>query len=370
MIDYFPLGLALGEAFCNRVKELARLQNNIEKCKPTLISSPRRYGKTSLSLNAFERSGVPYTQADLFSIVSEEDAFQKILKGIGELVGKVVPPSKKAIDGAVKFFSELHIKVAVETFGFSLEFQNNKPRPAEGILAALQRLDQLCQKYDKKVVFFLDEFQTLTKVVTDHSLEAALRQIAQQTKHIVFVFSGSNRHLLHEMFDDSNRPFYKLCDRLALLKIQNEDYLPYLRKVWKNVWKAEIEPAVFEKLMSLSEHHSYYVNIIGSRLSEKGLPTTQVIEDHWRAYLLEEKSQVSHEIDLLSPNQRKLLITLARYGEASSPTSQAFIQLIGMSAASIDQSLRELIKKDYLQRDEQGRISLLDPLIRAVLCSR
>ena len=48
--NIFPQGLALGDNFCNRFNERKYLQNNIQSIRPTLIMSPRRYGKTSLVL--------------------------------------------------------------------------------------------------------------------------------------------------------------------------------------------------------------------------------------------------------------------------------------------------------------------------------
>ena len=53
-MNYFPTYLAFGKAFCNRKEETARLIYNIEQQVPTLIMSPRRYGKTSLALNTFK----------------------------------------------------------------------------------------------------------------------------------------------------------------------------------------------------------------------------------------------------------------------------------------------------------------------------
>ena len=49
MKNWFPLGLAEGKAFCNRVKEREHLEYNITHSIHSLIVSPRRYGKTSLA---------------------------------------------------------------------------------------------------------------------------------------------------------------------------------------------------------------------------------------------------------------------------------------------------------------------------------
>ena len=86
MVDYFPLSLAVGESFCNRVAELEHLSTNIQQGKPSLIISPRRYGKSSLALQTFRKLNVPYTWIDLFSVVDETDIERGILRGVGKLI--------------------------------------------------------------------------------------------------------------------------------------------------------------------------------------------------------------------------------------------------------------------------------------------
>lgn len=66
-IDFFPLSIAEGQAFCNRVEEISQLKYCIEHLRPVLLVSPRRYGKTSLALHAISQLQLPYVQFDFFS---------------------------------------------------------------------------------------------------------------------------------------------------------------------------------------------------------------------------------------------------------------------------------------------------------------
>src|SRR3990167_8840339 len=85
-MDYFPLTIAQGNAFCNRKSELELLKNNISLVKPTLIVSSRRFGKTSLVLHAIEHAKLPYVEFDFLSVINEEDIERIILKGVGQLM--------------------------------------------------------------------------------------------------------------------------------------------------------------------------------------------------------------------------------------------------------------------------------------------
>lgn len=69
MIDYFPLGVTTGSAFCNRKEELNHLKRNIQLAKPTIIMSPRRYGKTSLALNMFQHLKAIYSYINFYQVM-------------------------------------------------------------------------------------------------------------------------------------------------------------------------------------------------------------------------------------------------------------------------------------------------------------
>ena len=90
---------------------------------------------------------------------------------------------------------------------------------ASTILNILERIEKLSKKYNKKLVLFFDEFQRIYQIAESHPIESVIRQVAQLTKTMSFIFSGSNRHLLYQIFNDRSRPFYKLCDRISLERI-------------------------------------------------------------------------------------------------------------------------------------------------------
>ena len=68
MINHFPQGIAMGDTFLGREKELRALNYNIQKGHHTLLIAPRRFGKTSLALNVLEKLKLPYFEMNLQSI--------------------------------------------------------------------------------------------------------------------------------------------------------------------------------------------------------------------------------------------------------------------------------------------------------------
>src|SRR5579872_1447722 len=121
MIDYFPLSTAHGRAFCNRKDELAYLTRNIKMVRPTLIMSPRRYGKTSLVLRALESSKALFSYIDFYKEINEEDIERSIMNGVGQTLSKLESKPKQLLRLAGELFSDLNIKVGLDAIGLSLE---------------------------------------------------------------------------------------------------------------------------------------------------------------------------------------------------------------------------------------------------------
>src|ERR1700677_4987683 len=106
-INYFPLGLAKGEAFCNRVSERKQLINNIERNKHTIVISPRRYGKSSLVLYCLDETTLPYERVDLFVAVSAKTIEDQILKGVKNLITKISTTPEQAISFITNYIKKL-----------------------------------------------------------------------------------------------------------------------------------------------------------------------------------------------------------------------------------------------------------------------
>ena len=370
IMNYFPVSLASGKAFCNRKEELKQIHYNLENKIATLLVSPRRYGKTSLVLQALEHIKWPYAHIDLYKALSEDDIARFILNGVGRLLGQIERSPKKLMKVAAEFFAGFQLKFAIEKAGVSVEFSKKEKKPVDLILAALEKLDDYVVKSKKEAVLFMDEFQTIAEVVNNNSIEAAIREAAQKAKAVCYVFSGSNRHLIESMFNDRNRPFYNLCDQLTLNRIDSKHYIPYINKAAKAKWDQELPVSLIEIILSITDCHSYYVNKLCSIIwRNTQIPITEDIENAWAQYVDESTSRVEQELSLLTLNQRKLLLNLAISHVIKEPFGQECALLWGMSSTSIHRAMEALLVRDYVFVDQSGAYKILDPLFRSVLNS-
>jgi uncharacterized protein len=369
--DFFPQGLALGENFCNRVKEREQVRINIESARPTLVISPRRYGKTSLVLFVLQNTKLPFSHIDLYSELNEDEIQNTVLGSIGNILYSIESSSKKAMKFITDFFSDLNVSFSLSNSKINIEFSRSKKSAAKTILSALKKLDSILKSKNKKAILFFDEFQRINQISKTSTIEGAIRHVAQESKNIVFIFSGSNRNLLSIMFDDRTKPLYKLCDRISLGRISSTDYLPFIQEKLESKWGKSIPLTTVESILYLTENHSYYVNVLCHRLLLlESCPNEEAVELMWHKYALEEKNNIMNELNLLSPNQAKMLIAIAKYGKENLPMSKEFIAITKFSLSSASQSVKALENKDYISIHENGYYFIVDPLIRYVFSEK
>jgi len=368
--NYFPLGIAKGDAFCNRVIERKQLIHNVLQNKHTLVISPRRYGKSSLVLYSLEEMGLPYERIDLFVAVNIKAVEEQILKGVKKLVTKVSTTTEQAIELIKTYIKSLKSKWIVGTDGVNLELIPEKDSDsAITIMESLQMLEIILSKKNKKAVFFIDEFQEIG--VLDHAsgIEGAIRHVAQESEHLRFIFSGSNRHILANMFDDRSSPLYMLCDRMTIDRIHEQDYAAYLNKIAKKTWGVYLDKTVIDKIFNLTERHPYYTNVLCDKLwtsAGEQLPIIESISTAWEEYMLQEESKIARELSALSTTRKKILIAISQ-GYSKELTSKAILQKLNLASATTVKSLKWLTEQDYTGYNKNREYFIIDPLIKASL---
>lgn len=378
MNDDFPSKLALGAQFCNRKKEKEFLKENISKCRHTVLIAPRRYGKSSLAINVVHELKVPLASVDLFLAHDDNAVTKRILAGISQAVSQLLPLDQKILVKLQSLFSKFKISLGVHGFNVDIALEaNGRFDPVDQIFSGLQGLARLTKEQNKTLVFFIDEFQDIKEATSSKSIQGAIRHIAQETTHITFIFSGSNRRLLLELFDNKSKPLYMLCDMLTLERMSSDDYRPHLQKLAKKKWREQLLPLVFDRIMLLTELHPYYVNLLCNEVWKKQTPPAfDDILDCWQICYETHEDRLIADLEKLTKKQQDILKALALY-PAIEPTGQNFVHAAKMPASSINQTIKLLLDKDMVYKikkiDEAvpqlilNQIRVLDPLLAFAL---
>lgn len=369
---YFPLGKAYGEAFCNRVQETRWLVDNLHNTKHSLLIAPRRYGKSSLAERAIVQAKLPFAKINFHLCSSEDEITQLIINNVIKLIGSTVGQYEKLIVSIKKYVSNLNPKVILGEGNATLELVPKADiNQAQVLSEALLLLENLLKEKNKKAVLFFDEFQEIVKITNSTSIEGAIRTAAQEMQHLVIIFSGSIRSLLVQMFDDENRPLYKLCRKLRLERISRNDYEKHLNKIAVKTWGKQLSENAFNLIMQYSNRHPYYVNYLCDVLWSEftKLPTANDVDKAWRIVVEEEWSDAVKEISLLSTTQRKLLKYIANE-KIKNILSQEVSYDLNMPTSSINSAMKSLIEKDYLELDGDGYYRIINPLLRTVMSNQ
>lgn len=364
-MDYFPMGLAKGKAFCNRVEEQKRLKQHIEQCRHTLINSPRRYGKSSLVQKVLDEAKLPYEKIDLslaYSLKSINDYF---LSAAERLLIALQPSHKKAFEMAKQTLKHLKPKLIFDEIGAKIElnFQKKTPR-LQQLKSTLSALDKVAKETKKKAILYIDEFQQIATLQNHQAIEAAIRSAAQEFEMVMLIFTGSNRKLLVNMFDDGSRPFFQLCEKISLDRISNNDYVKHLQELAKIRWGAMLSDVAIEKILSLTECHPYYVNFLCSKIwnSEK-LPTDNIVMQEWQHCLEEEWHLLTMTIISLSQVQKSILELLVNE-PIDKPMSKKVSAKLHVTPRAISKAFNSLVDNDLIYKDQEGFYHLINPLMK------
>ena len=368
----FPLGVATGRAHCNRFRQRDELAGNVREGVHTWIWARRRIGKTSLIEQVLRdvEPDIVTARLDLL-VVHDANAFGARLRAAVEQAGSRLAPQKQASTSKLaKAFSAFKPELSLGAFGLRLKL-SAPSQAGEGIVEMLLGLDEAAGAYGRRVAFVLDEFQQLAELQNGapRSLEGAVRHAVERARNVTYVFAGSRKHLLASMFEDEDRPLYRLCRKMTLQRISAEDYRDFLRRVGRTRWRRRVPAEAIDRILTLTNRHPHYVNALCAPLwRAEAPPTADSVEAMWERLVAEESGVAAGQVARLAPSQRALLRAIAATeGGVPHPTSHGFLEQLRLPVSTGVRARDALEREDLIQQDGNGRWTLVDPAMAAWL---
>lgn len=363
---YFPTGIVTGNAFCNREKEREYLKKRLEQNAHVVLMSPRRYGKSSLIAQFVQDNSFPSISIDLLPAMSGKYIKNVIMDGVTQLLNVVAPRSKKKI---MHTLASMNPVIELSTFGQKIKLNPEEKTYEETIMKLLMGLDETAKSLNQRFIFVMDEFQQIATLEASHALEASIRHAVERSRHVFYIFSGSNRTLLEEMFKNKNRPLYHLCDEMKLSRITKTYYEPFIEKAARVRWKKAISHDSINSILFFTERHPYYLNRLCRMLWDEALPpTVECVESTWLSYVAGQKMDwVAEMIGQFTANQKAVLAALAKSPEKE-PSGKAFAMHLSLASSSIQRTIAGLLKKDLIYKDAESQCyAVLNPVIKTIL---
>ena len=363
---FLTAGYAGPDYFCDRIDETKKLIAAIENDRNVTLIAPRRYGKTGLISNVFNQlpSGFIGIYIDIYS-TKNLAGFTKMLAGavIGALDGRM----EKAMSALAKFFRNCRPTATPQSDGtvkFSFDIT------ADNAEASLKDVFDYLKAREKRVVIAIDEFQQVREF-PEEGVEALIRGYIQFIPWVRFIFAGSRRHLMTEMFVMPQGAFYQSTQIMNLGVISQDKYLSFA----KGFFDAEgwnLDDGVFDRLYRRFDGVTWYLQAVLNKVWETRtslLDDAQV--DRAVVELCEERALVYHDL-LAAQNgaSQEVVVAIARNGVVAEPTSAGFLAANGLSGAStVRAALKDLAAKDIVYKADGGWI-VYDRLFAEYLRSR
>lgn len=325
--------------FCDREAEQRKLVDSVINGRNVVLISPRRMGKTSLvhvAINETEELREEYLTF-FFDILQTNT-----LSEFTYLLGKAILPTFDIQIGDIK----------------NPEY-------------VLEEIFEYLQKSEKPVLIVIDEFQQITKYPEKNS-EALLRTYMQRLENVCFVFAGSERTVLQDMFASSNRPFYNSSEIMHLEAIPEQIYVEFARKQFIERRRG-IQMEAISWAYKLFEGNTFYLqrtmNGAFAKTPEHSNCLIEDVKETVREMLASNEVIYREMLSNMSQSQKATLIAMARERRVASPTSGAFIKKHSLaSASSVQSALRKLLKSGTVTKGFAG-YQITDPLFRIFINS-
>jgi hypothetical protein len=225
-----------------------------------------------------------------------------------------------------------------------------KPREKpEYLEKALNILASYSNKQKLLVVF--DEFQEVAKY-SEEGFEKRLRKVIQGHRNISYIFSGSQKHILIEMFDSAKRAFYKMARSYPLENIKMQHYVDWAQKLFKKK-SVTVEKEIIIDIVERCDYQPMYIQQFLFDLWRCEKINPAVLDETQKSIIISQKNQFVILWDLLTQNQKKALWLLAETGGKGIYTAEQ-LQRVGFNSGSVLQrALTSLVEKEVLSKNDK-----------------
>jgi len=348
-------GYAGAEYFCDRVNETKQLVDLTTNGNNMALISPRRVGKTDLIHHCFQQPEIKdryYTfHIDIYATNSLRDFVNVFGRAI---LDELKPKGRVVWEGFLNILRSLRSEITYDI--------NNYPTWSLGLgdienpSTTLDEIFEYLRNAEKPCLVAIDEFQQITRYTDSPNMEAALRTYIQKCINATFIFAGSKRHLMGEIFISPSRPFYQSVLIMNLKPIPVEKYTDFAQRLFMKYGKG-IDAAVVEEIYRRFDAVTSCIQRLLNVLFLKTIPGQQCtidMVDGAVGYILDMFTETySDLLDKIPEKQREVIVAIAKEGKATGITGKAFVKKYHLQTVSVvTAAVRGLLDKDFITQDK------------------
>ena len=347
-------GYAGPDYFCDRVKETEDLVKLLTNENNMALISPRRIGKTDLIHHCFAQ---PSIQKHYYTFIIDIYATNSLADFV-EVFGRVIfdtlkPLGRKVWEGFFNTIKSIQQQISFDingnpVWGLGLGASANPSTTLDEIFNYLNSAGKPC-------MVAIDEFQRITDYPDGQNVEAALRTHIQRCTNTTFLFCGSKRHLMTEIFLSPSRPFYQSVITMGLNPISEEKYTAFAQQLFKKNGKSidrEAVQQVYDRFDGVTAYLQRVMNVLYLNTEKGGKCTTEMIEDAIDFIINLNSDHYETLYSQMSERQRLVFLAIAMEKRAKNISGSQFIHKYHFaSSSSVVSAVRGLLEKDFITQE-------------------
>ena len=348
--------------FCDRLSETDFLRKQILNGRDVALISPRRLGKSGLIQHFFNQPDIKEHYYVFFVDIYATTSLSELVYTLGKEIYEQLKPHSTV--WKEKFFQT----ISSFRVGFKLDAMTGAPSFDLGLgdiqvpSTTLDEIFSYIDEADKPCIIAIDEFQQIGEY-PEKNVESLLRTKIQKCTKAQFIFSGSKRHLMSNMFNSPSKPFYQSAISMGLEPIPVDVYTDFAVRLFEDRGK-HVDRDVVETIWNMFGGYTWFVQMMMNELfALTSIGDTcqkdRISEAQYNVIMSQENSYK----DLMSnipPKQKVVLQAFAKEGVARNITSSHFIKKYNLNSASSVQSAVKLLLKNDLITQSDGAYRVYD----------
>jgi hypothetical protein len=342
----------------DREAETAELVDLAAGGHNTRVQAPRRYGKTSLLrkvLHEADRNGLRTVYVDLYGVLSRADIADRLERGYRGIGGRFRTVVRSSLKEA---------QISITTPLGSVSLGGAPAQPGDLPLMRMLDLPEILFRRDGILtVVVFDEFQDLlaAEAMTDRLIRSVIQHHATEAG---YVFAGSQPGMMHELFDNRDRAFYRQARPFDLAPLPIGAVADAVQERFTRHGK---DPGgAVEPLVGFTRGHPQRTMQLAHHLFELTPARAPADEQTWLDALAATYREAEPELrqvwDSLAPAERRVVAAAA---EGSNLLAGATLERYGL-AKSTARAARDRLLRDgeLLVAGHDGPV-ITDPLFAA-----
>jgi len=366
MVPFMYGLIAENDNFIDRVEDRKQLKTFLGGGINVMLISPRRWGKSSLVKAAMEElkqedKQIRVCYLDASRIISEEEFYNKFAIAVIEAASSTL--EKKWADFK-QYVQALIPGVKLKASAFDaveMEMELNFAPLKDSAERVLQLPEQISIDKGLHIIVCIDEFQQLSYLPNWKKMEATMRSVWQHQHHANYCLYGSKRHMMMDIFNNSNNPFYRFGQVLYMKKIEKQYWMPYIIEGFTKTGK-HISEELASMICDIAQCHSWYVQQFSLFvwMNTETEVTEEIVNRQLQVVIDTNADMFAKDIENLAASQVAMLRAVSA-GETQFNAKEV-VERYGLGAPrTITLNKKTLIKRDIIEVNGDG-YQFVDPV--------